>query len=103
MGLRQRQDLRRFAIKAIIAARRQRPFADLRDLLARVELQPKEVTHLIQAGALDGLDNNRAELLAELTNFGQTGRALQLALPFEQPAMSPETPAQRLAWERFVL
>jgi DNA-directed DNA polymerase III PolC len=102
MGLGQVRDLRRSAIKAIIAARQQ-PFADLRDLLARVELQPKEVTHLIQCGALDGLGNNRAALLAELVGFGQTGRALQLALPFDRPAVSPETPAQRLAWERFVL
>jgi len=106
MGLRQVRDLRRAAIKTIITARRQQPFADLRDLLARVDLQPREVTHLIQCGALDGLGNSRAELLAELAGMGQTGSALQLALPFDRPVVPPvppETLAQRLAWERFVL
>lgn len=103
MGLGQVRDLRRAAVKAIIAARRERPFTDLRDLLARVELQLKEVTHLIQCGALDGLGESRAALLAELTGLGLAGSALQLALPFDRPAIAPETPAQRLAWERFVL
>lgn len=103
MGLGQVRDLRRAAVKAIIAARRDRSFTDLRDLLARVELQPKEVTHLIQCGALDGLGDSRAALLAELTGLGSAGSALQLALPFDRPAIASETPAQRLAWERFVL
>ncbi len=103
MGLGQVRDLRRAAVKAIIAARRQHSFADLRDLLARVELQPKEATHLIQCGALDGLGDSRAGLLAELAGLGQTGSALQLGLPFDSPAVSPEAPAQRLAWERFIL
>lgn len=103
MGLGQVRDLRRAAVKAIIAARRERPFTDLRDLLARVELQPKEVTHLIQCGALDGLGDSRTALLAELTGLGPAGSALQLALPFDRPAIAPETAAQRLVWERFVL
>ena len=103
MGLGQVRDLRRTAAQAIIAARRVRPFTDLRDLLARVALQPKEVTHLIQGGALDGLGDSRAGLLAELTGLGSAGSVLQLALPFDHPAISPETAAQRLAWERFVL
>lgn len=103
MGLGQVRDLRRAAVTAIITARRERPFTDLRDLLARVELQPKEVTHLTQCGALDGLGDSRAALLAELTGLGSAGSALQLALPFGRPTIAPETPAQRLAWECFVL
>ncbi len=103
MGLGQVRDLRRAAVTAIIAARRQRPFTGLRDLLARVELQSKEVTHLIQCGALDGLGDSRTSLLTELTGMGHAGSSLQLALPFEHPSVSPETPAQRLAWERFIL
>ncbi|GAB4443819.1 MAG: DNA polymerase III subunit alpha [Anaerolineae bacterium] len=102
MGLGQVRDLRRAAVKAIIDARRERPFAGLRDLLTRVELQPKEATHLIQCGALDSLGDSRAALLAEMAGFGH-GSALQLALPFDRPAVPPDTPAQRLAWERFVL
>jgi DNA polymerase III alpha subunit len=102
MGLGQVRDLRRTAVKAIIAARRERPFTDLRDLLSRVELQSKEATHLIQCGALDGLGDSRAALLAELAGFGHSS-ALQMALPFDQPAVVPETAEQRLTWERFVL
>ncbi len=103
MGLRQVRDLRQAAIKAIITAWQQQPFIDLRDLLARVELQPREVTHLIQCGALDGLADSQAALLAELAGLGSAGHARQLALPFAQPVIQPETAGQRLAWERFVL
>ena len=81
----------------------QRPFTDLRDLVARVGLQPKEATHLIQCGGLDGLGESRAALLAELAGMRHSGSALQLALPFDQPVVRPETAAQRLTWERFVL
>lgn len=103
MGLGQVRDLRQTAIKAIIAARRTRPFDSLRDLLSRVELQAKEAKHLVQSGALDGLGESRAALLAELDSLGWAGSALQLALPFARPAVPSETVAQRLAWERFVL
>jgi DNA polymerase III alpha subunit len=103
MGLGQVRDLRREAIKAIIAARRQQPFTSLQDLLGRVALQPKEVTHLIQGGALDGLGDSRSAMLAELAGMGRAGSALQLAFSFDRPAVPPEAPAQRLAWERFVL
>ncbi len=102
MGLGQVRDLRRTTVKAIVAAGRERPFTHLRDLLTRVELQPKETAHHIQAGALDGLGDSRAALLAELAGLGHSS-ARQLALPFDQPAIAPETAAQRLAWERFVL
>jgi hypothetical protein len=97
------RDLRRATIKAIIAASRQRPFTGLRDLLTRVDLHPKEVLHLIQGGGLDGLGEHRAALLAEWAEIGQGGSALQLALPFDQPTLPPETLVQRLAWERRVL
>jgi hypothetical protein len=103
MGLGQVRDLRRETTKAIIAARRQQPFTGLRDLLARVALQPKEVTHLIQGGALDGLGDSRSAMLAELAGMGQAGSALQLTFSFDRPAVPPEAPAQRLAWESFVL
>jgi hypothetical protein len=66
-------------------------------------LQPKEVTHLVQCGALDGLGDSRAAMLAELARMGQASSALQLTFSFDRPALPPESPAQRLAWERFVL
>ncbi len=61
------------------------------------------MTHLIQCGALDGLGDNRATLLLELAGIDQAGSAMQMALPFDRPDVSPESPAQRLAWEQFVL
>lgn len=101
MGLGQVRDLRRNTVRAIIAARKERPFADLRDLLVRVDLQAKEATHLIQCGALDGLGRNRASLLGELNIAG--GNALQLSFGFSEPEVKAETPGQRLAWEQAVL
>ena len=65
MGLGQVRDLRRGAVRAIVTKRKRRPFVGLRDLLQRMSLQSKEVTHLIQCGALDGLGASRAALMAE--------------------------------------
>jgi hypothetical protein len=103
MGLGQVRDLRRVSIRAIGAQRQQQPFADLRDLLQRVPLQHKEITHLLQCGALDGLGESRAALLAEAREIQQAGSALQMTFDFARPKVTPESPAQRLAWERHVL
>jgi DNA polymerase-3 subunit alpha len=103
MGLGQVRDLRRASIHAIVAGHRERPFGGLRDLLARVTLLSKEVTHLIQCGALDGLGESRAALLAEVAELDRSGGPQQLALPFDRAVVPPESPAQRLAWEQTVL
>ena len=104
MGLGQVRDLRRDSIRAIVAARRERPFAGLRDLLARVSLQAKEIAHLIRCGALDGLGESRAALLAAGEAIGRAGSAHQMAFAFAtQTAVPPETPAQRLEWEHHIL
>lgn len=103
MGLGQVRDLRRDAVRAVLAQRRQRPFASLRDLLQRVPLQTKEAQHLIQCGALDGLGASRAGLLAELRDVQRAGSVQQMAFSFELAAVEPESAAQRLAWEQHVL
>jgi hypothetical protein len=104
MGLGQVRDLRRESIRAIVAARRERPFAGLRDLLARVSLQAKEIAHLIRCGALDGLGESRAALLAEAEAIGRAGSAHQMAFAFATETAGPaETPAQRLEWEHHIL
>lgn len=103
MGLGQVRDLRSAAVRALLAERRRRPFADLRDLLARTALQSKEITHLIRCGALDGLGESRAALLAELAVLLQAGDARQLAFDFLRSAAAAEGAAQRWAWERQVL
>lgn len=103
LGLGLIRDLRRSAIAALVRARRSGPFADLRDLLVRVPLQPKEIVHLIQAGALDGLGANRPTLLLEAETALRAGTARQMAFDFAAGYAVPASPAQRLAWERHLI
>jgi DNA polymerase-3 subunit alpha len=103
MGLGQVRDLRRASVRTIVAERERQPFTDLRDLLRRVPLQHKEAIHLIQCGALDGLAESRAALLAEAEEIQQAGSALQLPFAFARSVVAPKPPAQRLAWERHLL
>ncbi|MDX9830879.1 MAG: DNA polymerase III subunit alpha [Anaerolineae bacterium] len=112
MGLGQVRDVRRESVRAIVAGRRERPFASLRDLLARLLLQPKEVQHLVQCGALDGLpaadlesgeSPSRAALLEEAAEIQRAGSALQMTFGFARPPIPAETPVQRLAWEQRLL
>lgn len=101
MGLGQIRDLRQTSITAI---RAERPFASLRDLLARVPLQEKEVVHLIQCGALDGLGASRAALLAEARSVMRAGSARQLSFGFAvETAVLPDTAAERSEWEHHML
>lgn len=104
MGLGQVRDLRRSAVRAMVQERRVRPFTSLRDLLSRVELQKKEITHLIQCGALDGLGDSRAALLAEASDVARAGSAHQLGFDFGlKAAVETESLAERLGWETAVL
>ena len=104
MGLGQVRSLRRSAVRAIVAARIERPFESLRDLLNRVQLQKKEVIHLIQCGALTGLGDSRAVLLDEAMAVSVAGNAGQMAFDFGvETAVQPETLAEQLAWETAVL
>jgi hypothetical protein len=103
MGLSQVRDLRRSCSRTIIAERQLAPFANLRDLMGRVPLQPKEIAHLIQCGALDSLGESRRALLDEANEISQAGSALQMAFALGHPEIAPESPAQRLAWEKHLL
>jgi DNA polymerase-3 subunit alpha len=102
MGLGAVRDLRRSAIEQIVVRRRERLYVDLRDLLERIALLPKETIHLIQCGALDGLGESRASLLAEAAAIRQAG-ASQLAFDFARPQVEPDRPTQRLKWEQHIL
>ena len=99
MGLNQVRDVRQTAIQAIIAGR---PFVDLSDLLGRVALQEKELIHLIQCGALDGLGDSRAAMLAVANSVRRVG-VQQIAFGFMAESAPPESAAERLAWERHIL
>jgi DNA-directed DNA polymerase III PolC len=103
MGLSQVRSLRRRTVATIISQRKVRPFASLADLRTRVELQTKELTHLIQCGALDGLGESRAALLSAAQEKQNGDNVWQLAFTFDEPTITPETDAQRLQWERQVL
>jgi len=103
MGLGWVRDLRRRMVKAIVAERGRGPFTDLRSLVTRVPLQRKEPANLIRCGALDGLGDSRAALLAESREMQSAGSALQLPLAFDHPKVRAESVAQRLDWERQVL
>lgn len=103
MGLGQVRDLRRASARAIVAARRERPFSSATDLLSRVPLMRKEWTHLIQCGALDGLGESRAALLTEAGAQHAGGDSGQLAFSFVAQAVLAEDAAQRLTWETRLL
>jgi DNA polymerase III alpha subunit len=103
MGLGQVRDLRSASIRALVKERDARPFSEVRDLVSRVRLQEKEVTHLIQCGALDGLGSSRAAVLAEARRMRRAGSGLQMAFGFAQPQVPPEPAVKRVAWEWRVL
>ena len=103
MGLGQIRDLRKSSVKAIVESRDRRPFDSLQDLVERIPLQTKELTHLIQCGALDGLSPSRAALLAEAELIGRAGSAQQMAFAFTTAETPPESPAERMAWEQHIL
>ena len=102
MGLGQVRDVRTASIEALVAARGERPFVDLDDLLRRVPLQGKEALHLIRCGALDGLGGSRAALLAELERIERGGLG-QMGFAFLGEETPAESSADRLAWETQLL
>jgi len=103
MGLGQVRDLRRNSVKQIIAARDERPFESLQDFAGRVQLQRKEMRHLVQCGALDGLGDNRAMLLSEAELTGRAGSAQQMSFDFARAPAVAESAADRFEWERRLL
>ncbi len=104
MGLDQVRDLHRKSIEAIQRQRERAPFEGARDLMGRVRLQEREVTHLIQCGALDGLIASRSQALAEADRIRRAGTPRQIAFDFvEDESIDEETHVQRLNWERTLL
>ncbi|MCB9114302.1 MAG: DNA polymerase III subunit alpha [Caldilineaceae bacterium] len=102
MGLGQVRDLRQATVQAIIDERAGAPFAGPADLVQRVPLQAKELAHLIQCGALDGLGASRAALLDDATHASPSGMQ-QMTFAFVAQQVAAETAAQRLAWEQHIL
>jgi DNA polymerase-3 subunit alpha len=123
-GLGAVRNVGRGAIESMIAARSERPFADLPDFSRRVDLRlcnKRVLESLIAAGALDGLGGHRAQLTALLDEALREAQLLQQekeagqaslfgdAAPASRPSgvEPPEIPAwteqERLAKEKEVL
>ena len=103
MGLGQVRDLRRVTVEAISGAQRERSFCDLHDLVMRVPLHKKELVHLIQCGALDGMGSSRTALLDEAAAIRRTNWRQQLAFDFVEVESPAETATQRMTWEQRIL
>ena len=104
MGLGQVRGLRKKTIQNIVAERRHKPFTAINDFLARIPLQEKELKHLLQCGALDGLGESRLGMLAQADRFKRAGSYRQLAFDFDfQAAFEPDTVRDRFEWEKTIL
>lgn len=101
MGLSGVRDIKRKTIAGIIAERRKQKFDSLSDLMARVPLREKEITHLIKVGALDGLVHSRAQGLADLETILANPSVMQRSFDFMSGRTVPAEPASlRFRWER---
>jgi DNA-directed DNA polymerase III PolC len=98
MGLGQVRELTRRTMAAILAARKERPFETLDDLLQRARPSRTEAENLIKAGALDRLGTGRKALLSELSGR-EPGAPLQLALPWAEAPEEEFAPVEKLALE----
>ncbi len=103
MGLGQVRDLRRASVRGLLAACRQQPFRSVVDLLGRVPLARKEWTHLVQCGALDGLGDSRAAMLAAASQVNGGGGGGQMAFAFAADVVPAEDARRRLMWEQRLL
>jgi DNA polymerase III alpha subunit len=103
MGLDAVRDLRQTTIRAIIEECKRESYRSLRDLVARVDFQTKELIHLIRCGGLDGLGESRAAILAEAEGINRGGTEKQMAFSFATVQAQPETSLQAMTWEMQIL
>ena len=100
MGLGEVRNVRNTILQTLIAERKESPYRDLRDLLARIPLRDKEIKHLIHCGALDGMGENRMTMLHHAERISRSGNARQLAFEFTNHAYVTHTLRQQLEWEK---
>ncbi|WP_461213113.1 DNA polymerase III subunit alpha [Lacticaseibacillus sp. GG6-2] len=111
-GLATIKGVRRDFVDAVLAARKNGPFKDLRDFLQRLDpkwLKVETLTPLVYAGVFDRFSDNRA---ATLANLGELIESIKLAgndvtlfaVLAPKPTVVPEMPAiERLDQEAAVL
>ncbi|WP_225047304.1 DNA polymerase III subunit alpha [Lacticaseibacillus kribbianus] len=106
------QGVRRDLVDAIIAARGHKPFADLRDLMQRLDpkwLRPETYAPFVAAGVFDSFDDNRAQVLANLGELIDSVRlagndvGLFAALAPKKVTVPPQPATERLDAEAAVL
>jgi len=86
LGLGSVHGVRAAAIAALVAARRERPFAGMADFLGRTALTPEERRALAEAGALNVLAGDRRTALWRVEEALPAGELFAVA---EEPALSP--------------
>lgn len=87
----------------IMAARAERPFADLRDFCRRARLPRAVVERLILGGACDSLGLGRRALLWELGGLRYAADELELDIPLPEVDLEPLTHWEALRQEERVL
>ena len=83
----------------IVAARADRPFADLRDLRRRTGLARRLIENLIAAGALDGWNQPRRELVWALGTTDAEAGTLELAFAAQPVSLPPLSAVEALGLE----
>lgn len=96
------KELRRTTVQAIVLERKYSPYANFDDFAQRIQCGDKELKHLIQCGALDGLGVSRKGMLAQ----SKTQTHGQMALFGSEIAsgdMEPDGVEEKLRWELDIL
>ncbi|HKQ61579.1 MAG TPA: error-prone DNA polymerase, partial [Candidatus Polarisedimenticolaceae bacterium] len=100
MGLRYVKGLPRALGERIEAARNERPFATIADLVARTALDEGALGRLAEAGALRGLEPNRRGALWTAKGVARAPRTpLRLEHPATHPAFPALDPFQEIGWD----
>ena len=102
MGLGQVRDLRHSAHRGTSCWTRPRRIHRAARSAEAGGAAAKEIDHLIRCGALDGLAESRAVLLAEVEEIRHVSAA-QMTFDFARPEVPAETPRQRWDWEAELL
>jgi error-prone DNA polymerase len=89
LGLASVHGVRGPALKALLAARKERPFASLADFLRRTQLSAAERRVLAGAGALNALAGHRRSALWSVEAFHEGDDLFRQATPDDEEALSP--------------
>jgi error-prone DNA polymerase len=89
LGVASVHGVRAAAVKAMLAARSERPFASLEDFARRTSFNPAERRALAGAGALNALAGHRRAALWHVETVHAEDELFRHAAPDDEPALSP--------------